>query len=128
MKLNKLTPNLMVEDVAQTMVFYKDILGFELVMAIPEEGSADFAIMKHGEVEVMFQSRQSLSEEIPNFKEAKIGGSFTLYIEIEGIDDFFSAVKDKAEIVQDMHTTFYGSKEFSIQDTNGYILAFSERT
>ncbi len=52
--LNKLTTNLMVEDVAKAMDFYKNILGFELVMAIPEEESADFAIMKHGEVEVMF--------------------------------------------------------------------------
>ena len=117
----------MVEDVAKTMEFYKNILGFELVMAVPEEGSADFAIMKHGEVEVMFQSRQSLSEEIPNLKEAKIGGTFTLYIDVEGIDKLYSSAKGKAEIVQDMHTTFYGSKEFSIQDTNGYILAFSER-
>ena len=75
----------------------------------------------------MFQSRQSLSEEIPNLKEAKIGGSFTMYIDVEGIAKLYTDVKDKAEIVQDMHTTFYGSKEFAIRDINGYVLAFSER-
>lgn len=128
MKLIILTPNLMVEDVAKSVDFYQTILGFELVVAIPDEGQPDWAMMKHGEVEVMFQSRQSLSEEIPNFKEAKIGGSFTLYIDVEGIDKLYSMIKDKAAIVQEMHTTFFGSKEFAIQDVNGYVLAFSERT
>jgi len=31
-------------------------------------------------------------------------------------------------IVQDMHTTFYGPREFAIKDGNAYILAFSEQT
>lgn len=50
-----------------------------------------------------------------------------MYIDVEGIAKLYTDVKDKAEIVQDMHTTFYGSKEFAIRDINGYVLAFSER-
>jgi hypothetical protein len=32
----------------------------------------------------------------------------------------------KAIFVQDLHTTFYGAREFAIQDCNGYVLAFAE--
>ncbi len=30
------------------------------------------------------------------------------------------------EIVADLHTTFYGTREFYFRDCNGYILSFSE--
>lgn len=37
--LEKLTPNLMVEDVNETIDYYKDVLGFELSMTNPKEGT-----------------------------------------------------------------------------------------
>jgi len=37
MALNKLTPNLMVEDVNRTVEFYHDVLGFEFVVGVIEE-------------------------------------------------------------------------------------------
>ena len=125
--LKKITPNLMVEDVNQIVDFFKEYLGFEMVMAIPETGQFDWAMMKSGDAEIMFQSRSSLGEEIAVLKEAVIGGSFTLYIDVEGIDELYEKLKDKTEIVQDMHNTFYGSKEFAVKESNGYILAFAER-
>ncbi|NIR52325.1 bleomycin resistance family protein, partial [candidate division KSB1 bacterium] len=38
MKFRSLTPNVMVEDVNETVEYYKDKLGFELIMSVPEEG------------------------------------------------------------------------------------------
>ena len=35
-------------------------------------------------------------------------------------------LRDKVEIVVDLHTTFYGTQEFYFRDLNGYILSFSE--
>jgi hypothetical protein len=40
---------------------------------------------------------------------------------------FQNEVRADILIVQDMHTTFYGSREFAIKDCNAYILAFSEQ-
>jgi catechol 2,3-dioxygenase-like lactoylglutathione lyase family enzyme len=39
--LKKLTPNLMVEDVNRTVAFYQEVLGFELLTSVPEEGQLD---------------------------------------------------------------------------------------
>jgi quercetin dioxygenase-like cupin family protein len=73
--LKKLTPNLMVEDVRQTLAFYQDILGFEVVMTLPEKAPFAFAIVRRGGVELMFQSRQSLSENVPALTGSPKGGS-----------------------------------------------------
>ena len=127
MHMNNLTPNLMVEDVDRTIRFYRDILGFELSLAVPGEDGYEWAFMKCNDVELMFQSRFSLVEEMVALKDLKIGGSFTLYFEIAGIEDLYAKVKEKAEIVLDLHPTFYGMMEFAIKDCNGYILVFSEK-
>jgi uncharacterized glyoxalase superfamily protein PhnB len=126
MVLKKLTPNLMVEDIAQTLTFYKDVLGFDVVMTLPESAPFDFAIVNRDGVELMFQSRPSLSENVPALTGVPIGASQTFYIDVSGIDALYQQVRDKVEIVVDLHTTFYGTQEFYFRDVNGYILSFSE--
>ena len=87
--LKKLTPNLMVEDVRHTLTFYQDILGFDVVMTLPETAPFDFAIVRRDGVELMFQSRQSLSENVPALADSAIGASQTFYIEVTGISDLY---------------------------------------
>lgn len=126
--LKKLTPNLMVEDVEQTLAFYRDVLGFQAVMTLPEAAPFDFAIVHRDGVELMFQSRTSLSENVPALTGSTIGASQTFYIEVTGIQELHEQLRDKVEIVVDFHTTFYGTQEFYFRDLNGYILSFSEPT
>ena len=124
--LKKLTPNLMVEDVARTIAFYREVLGFQVLTTLPEQEPFDFAIVQRDSVELMFQSRASLSDNVPALTGAPIGASQTFYIDVEGIRDLYQALHDKVEIVVDFHTTFYGTQEFYFRDINGYILSFSE--
>lgn len=123
----KLTPNLMVEDVDRTVDFYRDVLGFTLAATAPEQRPFDWAMVSSGGAELMFQSRPSLSGEVPALRDRKIGGALTIYIEVEDVEALYAQVKDRLPIVVDMHDTFYGACEFSAQDCNGYILSFAGR-
>ena len=135
MMLKKLTTNMMVEDVNRTVDFYNDILGFEFVMAVPENSQEvvttrqkdqvlDFAMMKCGNVEMMFED---ISGNNSLFKGMDIGGSLTFYIEVDNIKELYGTLKEKVEVVKELHITFYGMEEFYIKDCNGYILAFAEK-
>lgn len=135
----KLTTNMMVENVNSTVDFYGNVLGFEFVMGVPEDSQEIvtarqnnqplvFAIMKCGNVEMMFQAKKSLSKEIPEFSGMEICGSLTFYIDVEDVKGLYAELKDKVTIIKDMHTTFYGKQEFYIRDCNGYILAFAGTT
>ena len=90
MALNKLAPNLMVEDVNRTVEFYQEVLGFEFVMGVVEEVQEiltsyqgdrllDYAMVKCGDVEMMFQAKRSLTDAIPALKEKEISGTFTRF-------------------------------------------------
>ena len=124
--LKKLTPNLMVEDVQQTLAFYTEVLGFTVLTTVPEHPPLGFAIVQRDQVTLMFQSRPSLSENVPALTGSPIGASQTFYIEVEGVLDLYEALHGKVEIVVDLHKTFYGTQEFYFRDCNGYILSFSE--
>ena len=124
--LKKLTPNLMVEDVAPTLAFYRETLGFEVLTTLPEQEPFAFAILQRDGVELMFQSRLSLSDNVPALTGVPIGASQTFYIEVTGIRNLYETLRDKVEIVVDFHDTFYGTQEFYFRDINGYVLSFSE--
>ncbi|MFH1520053.1 MAG: VOC family protein [Candidatus Micrarchaeota archaeon] len=126
MNLKELTPNLMVEDVNKTIEFYKS-LGFEVAMTVPDDGKLDWAIVKQESVSLMFQSRKSLTDEMPVLKDKEIGGSLTFYIDVDNVEELHKQFKAKATLVRDLHTKPYGMKEFAIQDCNGFVLVFAER-
>ncbi|MFQ5336014.1 MAG: VOC family protein, partial [Flavobacteriales bacterium] len=78
-----LTPNMMVEDVKETISYYRDKLGFTLLRTIPEQGKPDWAMMKRSGVQLMFQSRKSYGSELPQMQGRKPGGGLTLYIKVQ---------------------------------------------
>lgn len=136
--LNKLTVNLMVKDIAETLKFYTNILGFNLVMAVPEsQDSMDTTIkdstnyvwaqIKAGSVEIMLQETKSLISDVPAFSNRPIGASISLYIETENVNDLYNKIKDKVDIVKTLQISWYGMNEFYIRDNNGYILCFSQQ-
>lgn len=127
MKLNSLTPNLMVNDVEETIEFYTDILGFTVLMTVPETGKLDWAMVKRNDVVMMFQTKKSLSSELPRLAGEKPGGGLTFYIKVDRISELHEELyNNEVEIISDLESTFYNTLEFSIVDLNGYVLTFSE--
>ncbi|MGE5351627.1 MAG: VOC family protein [Acidobacteriota bacterium] len=123
----KLTPNLMVNDVNETIKFYHDNFGFDAVVTIPDTGKYNFAILSNGNVELMVQKRESFSQDMNIPVEQQIGGTFSLFFEVNDILPLYDKTTASGlQVVRELHQTFYGSKEFTVRDNNGYILTFSE--
>jgi uncharacterized glyoxalase superfamily protein PhnB len=100
-------------------------LGFDLITTVPEEGNFVFAMMTCGNVTFMFQTFESLGNELPTISRQN-GGSLLLYIQTTEIRKLFDQVKDKVKVVKEFEKTFYGATEFSIEDNNSYLLTFAE--
>ncbi len=125
--LKKMTPNLIVKDVKSTVDWYQNVLGcFEVVLTDPESGKYDWAMMACEDVEIMFQSKDSIRESIKEFDLPERGCNAVMYIEMEYLDEFRERIKDRIEIVKDIHKTPYGILELAIRDCNGFILVFAE--
>lgn len=122
--MKSVSPNIFVTDIHETINFYKQ-LGFSLTATVPEEGDFIFAMMTCGSVIFMFQTFESLGNELLTVSRQK-GGSLLLYIQTNKIRGFFEQIKDKVKVIKGLEKTFYGATEFTIEDNNGYLLTFAE--
>jgi len=122
-----MTTNLMVENVDESVAFYRDILGFSVVASVPgDSGSLQFAILLKDNLNLMLQEKHNLIGEYPILDTPEVHPSITLYITVDNFNDLYRELKSKYEILCDVHETFYGSKEFAIADNSGYVLTFTE--
>ena len=132
----KITTNIVVGRVNEALDFYEQVLGFGLVMAVPEGSeqivtardahtSLAFAIIQRDDVELMLQSHESLAQDLSGLGGRPLGPSFTLYIQVADVKELYRNIKGKVTIVKDLHTTFHGAEEFWIRDGNGHVLTFA---
>jgi uncharacterized glyoxalase superfamily protein PhnB len=122
--MDSISPNIFVRDINETIKFYEH-LGFTVIMKVPEEGDLVWAMMNCGSINFMFQSFDSLGNDIPEICRQD-GGSLLFYIRIKDIRKFHDTIKDNVKVLKGLEKTFYGATEFSIQDLNGYVLTFAE--
>ena len=121
------TPNLLVVDVARSVAFYTEVLGFTRAMTVPEEAPFVFASVTSGGVEIFFNDAANTVKEYPALSGRPIGMSGTMFIEVKGLDEFYAQLAGKVSIVNPLVTQWYGMKEFAIADPDGYLITFAER-
>jgi len=124
----RLTPNLVVRDVERSIRFYCDVLDFEVDKHVPEQSPFVFASVRGGGIELFLNQHETVVEEYPAFKDVPIGGTFTLYLVMQGVDGLHDEIKQKGiPIVMPIETKFYGVREFAIADPDGYLITLAER-
>ena len=128
MKFQKLTPNLVVRDVAASMQFYRSVLGFQPAITVPDQAPYVFGSVTAGGVEIFFNDQKAVAEDYPELGAKPIGGSLTLFIEVEGIEEVLAAVqKNGSRITMPLKQQFYGIREFAFEDPEGWVVTIAER-
>jgi len=133
-----LKPNLMVTDVNRSVAFYADLLGLKFQAGMPVDTTLSpaeatpaiplqWAMVGRGEAGLMFQSRASLVEDVGLFGDAEPGGSAMLYFEGGDLDARCAVIREQAEVVAELRTTFYGMREIWFRDPDGYLVVLAEK-
>jgi uncharacterized glyoxalase superfamily protein PhnB len=120
-----LSPNILVSDVEESIVFYSS-LGFEKLNQVPEQGKAQWAMLKANEVTIMIQDKKSAEGDLPFRYTNGQNSGILLYIDVENVEEIRTKIDGKALIIKDIHSTFYGTNELIIADPNNYLLIFAE--
>jgi len=128
MKYTKLTPNLVVHDVQAALHFYTTVLGFQQSITVPDTTPYVFASVTAGNVEIFFNDQKAVAADYPPLAKDPLGGTMTLFLECEGIEEVLRAVeKSGAHIVMPLKTQFYGMREFAFLDPQGWTVTMAER-
>ncbi len=123
MVMKKLTPVLFVERIEPSLDFWVRRLGFTQTVEVPEGDRLGFVILVKDTVEVMLQSRASVSKDVPALLPESRSPSF-LYMEVENLDEIIAKVAGM-EVVIPRRTTFYGATEIAVRDPGGHVVCFA---
>ncbi len=115
------TPILVVDCIETCLPFWRTI-GFTPVMTVPETPPFAFAILHCGAIELMLQTRKSVSEDDPAM--ARAVQASVLYISVTSLAPIPASLADAPVAVQ-RRTTFYGADEIFLHDPAGNIIGFA---
>lgn len=115
----QVTPMIHVPDVRATVNWYESI-GFKVVN-VYGNGTPDglsFAILAFGNSQVMFNQGGE-----PSTKRRR---EVDLYANTDSVDEVYSQLKDRVDVIEEPHNTFYGMREVIIRDLNGFWITFGQ--
>jgi uncharacterized glyoxalase superfamily protein PhnB len=110
---------LSVPDVGAGVDWYISI-GFKLNSKFEHDGVVKWASIRLGRGELMLNAGGGAA--------AESGRDTALYIYIGNADKLYAKLKDRVDIVEDLHDSFYGMREFVVRDLNGFRLIFASET
>lgn len=123
--MKKLTPVLVVPELEPCLPFWTERLGFEVTATVPHGDRVGFAILKKGGVEVMYQSRASVADDVPTMLEHVSGsGCAALFIEVDDVGELEPALEGVPVLVP-RRRTFYGMDEIFVRAPCGTIVGFA---
>jgi hypothetical protein len=108
--------------------------GFSIATTVPEAAPFVFVWLQRGNVHIFLNAKEGMTDELPELGRQKIGGTNTMYVLIEaesaaeGVDALYQEIEPQARIVMPLKDQFYGMREFGIEDPDGYLLFFAQRT
>jgi len=124
----KLTPNLIVADVARSVAFYRDVLGCEVTATVPDAAPYVFATVQSGTVEIFLNVREAAEAEYPSLRDRPLGGTLTLFVEVADVNGLHESLKDRTTVVMPLEKKWYGVTEFAIADPDGWVITLAQRT
>lgn len=113
----RVVPMIHVPNVRATARWYED-LGFTVHRVNEEDGDLNWALLSLGSSEIMLNEGGRPSDAHRR--------EFDLYVHTDDVEGWYHRLKDRVEVVEELHDTFYGQREFLIRDLNRFWLTFGQ--
>lgn len=134
MKPSQLTPEFAVRDIARSLAFYCDLLGFKLEYQRPEEG---FALVSLETAQLMLDQidlGRTFEENLQN-QRLGLGLNVQIFVDEKQLLHMLAALADVAyplylqleEKWYRKHNIEIGQRQFVVADPDGYLLRFAAK-
>lgn len=117
-------PILAVDRIEDSLPFWVERLGFEVVAEVRHGDALGFVMMKSGALTVELQSRASIAEDVPDL--APLAGVATVYLPVSDILEIETKLAGHEPVIA-RRDTFYGMRELIVREPNGHFVFFGQR-
>lgn len=131
--MKKATPIIAVDEIEPCLPFWTDTLEFEVTVTVPHGDAIGFAMLNKGAVELMYQSRASIADDLEasgapeGLADEMAGSTTTLFVEVDDLDEVIAAIDGQADVIVPRRTTFYGMDEVFVRAPCGTVVGFAAR-
>ena len=132
MDVRGVAPLLSVYDMPASIQFYRDGLGFHIAESSPvlPEGYSHWVLLRLGEAELMLNTAFESNDERPPERDpavTAVHGDTVLYFGCPDVDGACKEFRDNGLQVNEPTIAWYGMKQLSLHDPDGYQICFQWR-
>lgn len=121
-KITSLAPQFLVDDLSAAISYYRDRLGFEADFVY----ESFYASVSRDGFSIHLKCA---SKTVADRTHRKENEHLDAYVGVRGIEALFDELKSKeAHIIRSLEERPWACKDFYVEDSDGYILCFSEET
>jgi hypothetical protein len=122
--IDAVIPILAVNRIEDSLPFWTQRLGFEVVAEVKHGDALGFVMMKRGALTVELQSRASIAEDVPEL--APLAGVATIYLPVTDILEIETKLAGHEPVLM-RRDTFYGMREIIVREPSGHFVFFGQR-
>jgi catechol 2,3-dioxygenase-like lactoylglutathione lyase family enzyme len=121
-RITSLAPQFLVDDLSTAIAYYRDKLGFELDFVY----ESFYASVSRGGFSIHLKCAPKTVADRAHRKQNE---HLDAYVGVQGIDAFFDELTSRgAHILRSLERRAWGTRDFYVEDPDGYILCLSEET
>lgn len=113
---------LQVFDMPTSLAFYRDVLGFDVLSEVPDDGRCDWVMLKRFESELMLNTAYEADARPSAPEPARISAhsDTALFFGCEDVDIAYNYLRQRGVAVNAPIITDYGMKQVYFKDPDGY--------
>jgi uncharacterized glyoxalase superfamily protein PhnB len=125
MKIQEAIPVFLVGDIASTMRWYAEHLGFQ-AHPVPESPPHTFAILRKDDATIFLQQLDGYRK--PDLYTQREGGVWNVYLQVDEVRPLFDRLSklESVTVLEPLCHQLYGQTEFVVSDPNGHALVFAQ--
>jgi catechol 2,3-dioxygenase-like lactoylglutathione lyase family enzyme len=125
-KITYLTPLIQVFNMPRSLAFYRDILGFEVVMDSGNGDDSSWIWIRKDDCSLMLNDQYEPGDvpDAPPTERVRWHDDTALYLGCEDVDGAHEYLVSKGLSVEPPHVASYGMKQLNLKDPDGYNICF----
>lgn len=125
MRMLKINPYFLVDDVQKTAEWYRDVLGFQFDPIWGEPPR--FVMVRRDEIQIMLRQPPTTGASVHCGNRSLMDHTFDAYVYVEDVDSVYRELKGRgADCLFEPHDQPHGCREFELRDVNGYLICFGQ--
>ena len=123
--MKSVTPVMIVDEVEPCVKFWKERLGFQVTVEVPEGDKLGFVILAKEGVQLMYQSWASVKKDVPDLAAKGVKSDVSLYFIVDDLSSVEGSLREVPKVIPHRET-FYGATEIGVCDPAGFLMCFSQ--